>query len=344
MFMLCCFHDHYHEKDSEIGRCTVKAWLADKDAEALKCQKQLVEEEEMARKRQAEILEKKRQKKLRQKEQKAREQRNKAEAKIKGNIDNTMKALSPAEASLDTYNLEAHSPNTFVDNATFQYPDTNEEIDGSADSGYNFVTDQNIEKQSERGHNHQHVAVSRHQGQSKSPRAVSSDFDTNQNSPISKLQVIQKYGTHHDQKASANGSKVWSRKPKTEIDKAISNMIEKESHLLKNQEVLIGSIFVNLGNCSLSEGNEAASIEDYTVENVAKQNNSQDKPMKPDFRGKEIDEDGLDRKRGTSRKGSVEVEERKGLGGSKLKRKGKEISFKARKGSSESKRGRDWRG
>ncbi|KAL3837690.1 hypothetical protein ACJIZ3_022281 [Penstemon smallii] len=52
----------------------VKAWLADKDAEALRCQKLLVEEEEAAQKRQAELLERKKQKKLRQKEQKLKEQ------------------------------------------------------------------------------------------------------------------------------------------------------------------------------------------------------------------------------------------------------------------------------
>lgn len=51
----------------------VKAWLADKDAEALRFQKLLVEEEEAAQKRQAELLERKRMKKLRQKEQKAKD-------------------------------------------------------------------------------------------------------------------------------------------------------------------------------------------------------------------------------------------------------------------------------
>ncbi|CAH9114812.1 unnamed protein product [Cuscuta epithymum] len=52
----------------------MKAWLADKDAEALRCQKLLIEEEEAAKRRQTELLEKKRQKKLRQKEQKAKDQ------------------------------------------------------------------------------------------------------------------------------------------------------------------------------------------------------------------------------------------------------------------------------
>ncbi|KAG9155429.1 hypothetical protein Leryth_009863 [Lithospermum erythrorhizon] len=54
----------------------VKAWIADKDAEALRCQKILVEEEEVVQKRQAQMLERKRRRKLRQKEQKARGQSN----------------------------------------------------------------------------------------------------------------------------------------------------------------------------------------------------------------------------------------------------------------------------
>ncbi|KAF8675243.1 hypothetical protein HU200_047916 [Digitaria exilis] len=51
----------------------VEAWCADKAAEALRCQKLLVEEEEAAQKRQAELMEKKRMKKLRQKEQRLKD-------------------------------------------------------------------------------------------------------------------------------------------------------------------------------------------------------------------------------------------------------------------------------
>ncbi|XP_055829909.1 uncharacterized protein LOC129899114 isoform X2 [Solanum dulcamara] len=61
----------------------VKAWVADKNAEALRCQKLLFEEEEAAQKKQAELLERKKAKKLRQKEQKAREQSN----EVKGNLE-----------------------------------------------------------------------------------------------------------------------------------------------------------------------------------------------------------------------------------------------------------------
>lgn len=52
----------------------VNAWLVDKDAEALRCQKMLVEEEEAAERKRAELLERKRLKKLRQKELKEKEQ------------------------------------------------------------------------------------------------------------------------------------------------------------------------------------------------------------------------------------------------------------------------------
>ncbi|KAG5007119.1 hypothetical protein JHK85_025661 [Glycine max] len=250
----------------------LKGWLVDKDAEALRCQKQLEEEEEAAQKRQAEILERKRQKKLRQKEQKAREQRHKTEAEIKGNIDSTVKALllaeaslalSLVEASLDTYNFEAHNPNTFSDSSASPVPsqcaDTNEK--------------------------HQRQAVARQQGLPKSQWTIANGLHTNQNSPVSKLEINQKYGTRCDQKASAivNGSKVWTRKSKIEIDKVVLKTIqENKPDQIKNQEFLIGSISVNLSNCSQSEGNMVASQKDCMVENVGKQNISRDKPMKTD--------------------------------------------------------------
>ncbi|CAM0953248.1 unnamed protein product [Alopecurus aequalis] len=55
----------------------VEAWSADKAAEALRCQKLLVEEEDAAQKRQAEIMERKRMKKLRQKEQRSKDLKDK---------------------------------------------------------------------------------------------------------------------------------------------------------------------------------------------------------------------------------------------------------------------------
>ncbi|KAJ7571474.1 hypothetical protein O6H91_01G164300 [Diphasiastrum complanatum] len=53
----------------------VKAWMVDKDAEALRFQKELVEEEEATQKRRQRLLERKRQKKLRQKGSKEKEKK-----------------------------------------------------------------------------------------------------------------------------------------------------------------------------------------------------------------------------------------------------------------------------
>lgn len=53
----------------------VKAWMDDKDVEALRCQRALVEEEEAAQKKRAKLQERKRQRKMRQKELKEKEQK-----------------------------------------------------------------------------------------------------------------------------------------------------------------------------------------------------------------------------------------------------------------------------
>ena len=126
-------------------------------------------------------------------------------------------------------------------------------------------------RRSAHGQKHQRQAVARQQGLPKSQWTIANGLHTNQNSPVSKLEINQKYGTHCDQKASSivNGSKVWTRKSKTEIDKVVLKTIkEKEPDQVKNQEVLIGSISVNLSNCSQSEGNMVASQKDFIVENI----------------------------------------------------------------------------
>ncbi|PKA59436.1 hypothetical protein AXF42_Ash019590 [Apostasia shenzhenica] len=84
-----------------IEKELVKAWLVDKDAEALRCQKLLFEEEEAAQKRKAELLEKRRLKKLRQKEQKEKETLN--------GMKDDFKAPSPNSATC-TGSTEASSP------------------------------------------------------------------------------------------------------------------------------------------------------------------------------------------------------------------------------------------
>ncbi|KAI3808803.1 hypothetical protein L1987_24764 [Smallanthus sonchifolius] len=76
----------------------VNAWLADKDAEALRCQKLLVEEEEAAQKRQAELLERKRLRKIRQKEQRARDQSDSMKVELY-TVSDIFESASSAESS-----------------------------------------------------------------------------------------------------------------------------------------------------------------------------------------------------------------------------------------------------
>ncbi|PON44185.1 Zinc finger, C2H [Trema orientale] len=85
----------------------VKAWIADKNAEVLRFQKLLVEEEEAARKRQAEVLEKKKQKKLRQKERKAKDQQHGEKADIDERIDQGLVAMPQAE-TLSQVDCDSH--------------------------------------------------------------------------------------------------------------------------------------------------------------------------------------------------------------------------------------------
>ncbi|MED6182819.1 hypothetical protein PIB30_032265 [Stylosanthes scabra] len=97
---------------------------------------------------------------------------------------------------------------------------------------------------------------------------------------------MQKYITHRDHKvaAVANGSRVWSRKSKPEINRMVPEArVEKEADQVKDDEVLIGSISITLGNCSQSEHNAVASRDDCNVDNLANQNSSQNKPLNPDF-------------------------------------------------------------
>ncbi|KAI5400418.1 uncharacterized protein LOC127091579 isoform X2 [Lathyrus oleraceus] len=291
----------------------VKAWLADKDAEALRCQKLLVEEEEAAQRRQAEILERKRQKKLRQKEQKARG-RPENDTEIKKSISSTEENVSPEEASLAVCDFEAYRADVVADHAsplvTYHCPDTNECVDVDTKSGFHCDTDQNVEqwtsqrdaqpgydcdtdrnleRQTSQRHNPRRTAAARRQGLPKSQRTIANGLYASQNSQKSKFGVIPKYGTNRDQRAApiVNGGKVWSRKPKPETDAGVMKArLHKEPDKIKNHEVLIGSVSVTLANCSQSEGNPVTSQADIIVENLADQNIAQEKPIKPDsFQG-----------------------------------------------------------
>jgi hypothetical protein len=101
---------------------------------------------------------------------------------------------------------------------------------------------------------------------------------------------MQKHGTHRDSRPGpvANGNKIWSRKPKPEIDGEVLKARVPEEAInqpdqIKNHEVLIGSICVTLGNCSQEGNNLARAREDCLSEQqVPKKTDIQEKPINPD--------------------------------------------------------------
>ncbi|KAK9994525.1 hypothetical protein SO802_024228 [Lithocarpus litseifolius] len=281
----------------------VKAWLADQDAEALRCQKLLVEEEEAAQKRKAELLERKRQKKLRQKEQKAKEQKHGEKVDVVEFIDNASEAMpvpqeetcSPSAAcDSDTSVPEMLPDQAPSSSEAFRHTNSDEEASPDSQSGYGFEyaepgISQNVERRMVHGSVRRHATVARWQVPPKSQRAVPNGFHSGQNSQASKLGVVQKHGIHRDLRAApvANGNKVWSRKPKPEIDgEVLKARVQKEAinqpDQIKNREVLIGSICVTLRNCDPEINNLAGAREDCLAEHQMPKTDVQEKPIKPD--------------------------------------------------------------
>ncbi|XP_022724349.1 uncharacterized protein LOC111281037 isoform X2 [Durio zibethinus] len=254
----------------------VKAWLADKDAEALRCQKLLVEEEEAAQKRQVELLERKKQKKLRQKEQKAKEQRQWEVEEDKQNNDDSLEVNIPAETSSTLAAFDSDGQNPVI--STYQVlpsvepihiskpeEDVDYEIQMGFSNGYcDSGTSQNVESRMEQVGGHQRIVVTRWQTPPKSHKGVLNDFHASQNSHRLKFGGMNKHGTKRERVAAmGNSNKMWSRKSKAVYDgkslrireeKQTTNQLDQN----KNHEVLIGSISVMLGNCSYLEVNNLA--------------------------------------------------------------------------------------
>ncbi|XP_039134762.1 uncharacterized protein LOC120272086 isoform X2 [Dioscorea cayenensis subsp. rotundata] len=233
----------------------VRAWLADKDAEALRCQKLLVEEEEAARKRQAEILERKRLKKLRQKVQKAKET---VDADKLNYEASSADAVDSASGSAETPSPSGSSePDTDSLEATAQ--PLPESVLGLSTSDMELykslkqpgdVADQAVNKKQLGSGRWQPIPLC-HQA-------------TKLTKNIPKTSVPMKHGTNYrDLKTGlpANGHKIWARKAKheTEEEGSCDKEGEKKKHqchqyqsaVSDNHEVLIGSISVTLknGNC-----------------------------------------------------------------------------------------------
>uniref|UniRef100_A0A2P2L1U1 C2H2-type domain-containing protein n=1 Tax=Rhizophora mucronata TaxID=61149 RepID=A0A2P2L1U1_RHIMU len=277
----------------------VKAWLADKDAEALRCQKLLVEEEEAAQRRQKELLERKRRKKLRQKEQKSKEQRQ-WEKDVKEQTDDTLEIVTTSDQScpLLASDSDTHGPQTELGHASFssetlQPPITDEDLDLEAqtgsDNGYGDLgTGNNSEQQAVQGNSHRHIGVA----QCNSPRKLQQNylpngFHANQNVQVTKLSALRWQGPHRDAKLHGDGK--WSRKPKQEVKgDNMRTAVQKEAinqpDKIKKLELLIGSISVALGNGSCPQDNNLMEAQnDHLTEHyVPKKNTGPDKHHRHD--------------------------------------------------------------
>lgn len=215
----------------------VKAWLADKDAEALRCQKLLVEEEEAAQRRQADLIERKRRRKIRQKEQRARDHSNRMKADLNTAID-ISESIPSSETSSpqtspevnpltpDEYAVEPLNP--------IQFSSNEEAID--------------IEAQQKLQGNGSHHFNARWQVQ-KSQRGGRNSPYNNQNGNVIKWEQ-----THKHREQRVHSGKIWTKKPKSgnvgeEIVKSRVNndaINQTQTTASTNCQLMIGSISVTV--------------------------------------------------------------------------------------------------
>ncbi|KAI4384779.1 hypothetical protein MLD38_002884 [Melastoma candidum] len=242
----------------------VGAWLADKDAEALKWQKLLVEEEEAAQRRQAEILEKKRLRRLRQKEQKAKGHKNEEQIDMSNSYD-MLDAEPQMETSIpqDLSEMESLDSPPDITNMVLDTPqladieaDFDSEVLPELDNG---ITDsskfQRVEPGRLLGGSHQSMGVARWivPRRSRAPPGVLNEDHRNS----TKLEYKLKHRSLDSKIGYGNNKKVWSRKSKPDRESENLNFRVHEAFSEAEQdkkcEVLIGSIPVVLGRFGNSE-------------------------------------------------------------------------------------------
>ncbi|KAL8557175.1 hypothetical protein ACS0TY_004577 [Phlomoides rotata] len=261
----------------------VKAWVADKDAEALRCQKLLVEEEEAAQKRRALLLERKKQKKLRHKEQKVKERLNGNNGNLNVYVDVVDRPTStePSGPSSPS-DSNSNSPDVLTNLGSVppQNNESDEDIEvqiGHMKPGDSQTTDSVV------GIGHPHLATNRWQA-SKPQRSGRYAFHSNLNHQTFKPEPKHKLGPPVKERSMQNSSKVWTKKLKNNSDREnvkpppsqeVPNEIEQN-----NSEVIIGSIPITLKSSAAqqqeSRQNEAQDA--YTTENaLLKKKNASEK-------------------------------------------------------------------
>ncbi|CAN1751715.1 hypothetical protein LINPERHAP1_LOCUS4419 [Linum perenne] len=262
----------------------VKAWLADKDAEALRCQKLLVEEEEAAQRRQAEILERKRQKKLRQKEQRAKEQQQDEKADTEETNDETSEALAETPCSTacstDLHDVEMLQYPCSSSSEPLELADHDEDLDlesqiryrvGTADQGRDHIP----ERQAVQGTNRRHVAR-RHLPQKSQWNHVPNGF----------------HGTYRESRSVAmvNGNRKWTRKPRLDhAGETLKPRLEREVTVSQQdqankRQVLIGSISVAIESSGPQNSNADAEQQVPKKSNVPDKYTRADRPVVKQWR------------------------------------------------------------
>ncbi|KAD0611559.1 hypothetical protein E3N88_43983 [Mikania micrantha] len=248
----------------------VKAWLADKDAEALKCQKLLVEEEEAAQRRQAELLERKRQRKIRQKEQRARDQSD--GMKIGSSTASDIYGCIPS-AENSTHQISPEI-NPLIPDGNIASPfdliqlSSNEEALDHADSAAN--------EQQKMNNSSPHF-IARWQVP-KSQR--NSRRHNNQNGNFVKWEPAHK---HREQRVN-NSFKIWTKKPKSDssVKSRVHNDVDNQTEE-NSCQLMIGSISVTVRNSTSQQpvnslvaeiqGNENTENKTKSGQNVPKHSN-----------------------------------------------------------------------
>ncbi|XP_020592934.1 uncharacterized protein LOC110033334 isoform X2 [Phalaenopsis equestris] len=253
----------------------VKAWLVDQDAEALRCQKLLVDEEDAAQKRQAELLERKRLKKLRQKEQKVSETSNGGKVDSKGHsVDSppdrmgSTEVSSSRDSSIDFTSEESHNhehPLDFMESSAAD-DDKNTDQSGSrnvqkedqntSDSACcSDDAEQNVIHQT-RGTGQMQPNHSRHV-HSKTAQIIPNGFQAGLVSASSRSSVNIRHNSSRDSKAISrpNNHKVWTIKSRPESEDGRYGELASQPSVSDRVEVLIGSINVSLRDGDLLHPN-----------------------------------------------------------------------------------------
>ncbi|KAK4431477.1 hypothetical protein Salat_0909800 [Sesamum alatum] len=240
----------------------VKAWVADKDAEALRCQKLLVEEEEAAQKRQAVLLERKKQKKLRQKEQRVKEQFYGSNENLNVDVEavdgpTSTEASGPSSPS-DCNSNPPDVPINLDSSLESMQPQRKEEPDEEIEAQSNFSNEHinlgdspTIEPQMVGANGHRPLITNRWHV-SKSQRGSRYGFHVSPHLQTFKPETLHKTGPSKD-RSVLNGNKVWTKKLKVDSDRESlkpPSLLGENIHQIEENkcEVIIGSISVALKN------------------------------------------------------------------------------------------------